>query len=329
MKYNYLLSLTVAFLFLTIFNSCEKKEHPIILPPGSDAIPGRINMGENYETQVFYDFETNSVVKTSDCSSWDLAFESDKDGYHLWMNGGKGVLIANSHAEDFKTFTTVPASITTASFLFDDPSGNADSTALGNWRDTRNATKGEVYIAKLNDTSFYKFRLLAVTDSSYSMAWCNIKSIHPDTIVLRKDPDYNFIYFSFTSGLVTPEPAKNTWDVVFTRYRFIYRDLNNFQYYVNGVLLNPYNTSAASDSTMKFANIDATTITKEVVSHNRDVIGFDWKKYNFTTARYEVNPDKNYILNTRNGQMIKLHFLDFYSSTGVKGSPSFESERLR
>ena len=309
--------------------ACEKKEQPIILPPVTGAaVQGHVDMGENYETQIFYDFESNSVVKTSKFDSWDLSFETGKTGYHLWMNGGKAIFIANSHLIDMKAFTSLPSSVTAASFLFDDPSGNADSTAVGDWRMASGA-KAEIYIAKLDDTTFYKFRMLSVNDTAYTMEWCNIKSTIAQTVTLRKDNAYNFIYFSFGNGVVNPEPPSASWDVVFTRYRYIYRDLKNFPYYVNGVLLNPDHTLAAADSMTTFAAIDLNSAAAETCTTNRDVIGFDWKKYNFNTQRYEVNPNKVYILHTRNNQLLKLHFLDFYSSTGVKGSPGFEAERLQ
>ena len=326
---NRLQTLTITLLFALLFTACEKKEQPITLPPvNGAAVQGHVDMGENYETQIFYDFESNVVVKTSNFDSWDLSFESSKNGYHIWMNGGKAVFIANSHMTEMKAFTSLPASVNTASFLFDDPSGNADSTAVADWRKVSNTGKPEIYIAKLDDTTFYKFRILSVTDTSYKMEWCSIKSADPQTVTLVKDPAYNFIYFSFTGGVVMPEPPSASWDVVFTRYRYIYRDLKNFPYYVNGVLLNPNHTIAAADSTTTFGAINLSNASAETCTASRDVIGFDWKKYNFTTERYEVNPNKVYILHTRNNQLLKLHFLDFYSATGVKGSPSFEAERF-
>src|SRR5690606_33204022 len=101
-----------------------------------------------------------------------------------------------------------------------------------------------------------KMRILAGTDSTYTIEWGPLESAGEPTVVhLTKDDDFNYIYFSFADGTVNPEPPKTTWDVVFTRYRpMVYH--NDFQTYVpypaSGVLLNPYKTHGAADSTTPF-----------------------------------------------------------------------------
>lgn len=125
-----------------------------------------------------------------------------------------------------------------------------------------------------------------------------------------------------------PDPPKTDWDIVFTRYRYIYYSLNNFPYLVSGVLSNPYNTWVSPDSVNNFTAINAPA-PPNTYTNKRDVIGFDWKNYNFDNGRYEVRKEKNYIIRTQENAEWKLHFLDFYSTTGMKGSPMFEFERIR
>lgn len=312
-----------------LLTSCEKEEKAIVLPPAGPAAPGSVTMGEEYEDQVFYDFETNKVVSTSGTTSWDLAFEASPEGWHLFMNGGKGVFLYNTHKTAFSDLKEPPAGMNTSTLLFDDPSGRPDSTAARDWRDANGQSRHEVYIAKLDDTTYYKFIVLSVDSGRYELQYGRVGDAAPVSLTIPKDAAYNYAYFSFSKGLVNPEPPKAAWDVVFTRYRYIYRDLNNFPYQVNGVLLNPAGVSAVADSTQSFDEINFEKTSQLPLTTDRDAIGFDWKSYNFTTARYEVNKKKCYILHTRSGKVYKLHFLDFYNATGVKGSPSFESLQIQ
>lgn len=321
---------SVLFLFvltLSLF-SCEKAEKPVVLPPAGESQMSTVDMGEQYENQIFFSFETNQIVKTSPVYSWDLAFQSD--GCHVFMNGGKNIFVYNTHLTD-PLLVTDASNVPNKSWLFDSPCGLPDSTALADWRLPNGTSKNEIFIANLTDGNFKKFVILSMDAQSFVMAYGNIDAFVLDTIVIPKFQDYNFTYFSFDNGgqLVQPEPPKNSWDIVFTRYRYVYYDLDNFTYLVSGVLLNPNNTSAMVDSINHFNNIQFDNSFLPQMSSNRDVIGFDWKKYNFDNGKYEVKTTKNYVVRNQQNHFWKIHFLDFYNNNGVKGSPSFEFERIQ
>src|SRR5438045_3442025 len=97
--------LFIAALFL--LSSCEKEEKALILPQPGPASHDAVNMGNNYDTQIFYDFETKSVVFRNDPTIWDLAFEASPDGKHVYMNGGNGVQIYNTHKTSMQQVTTL------------------------------------------------------------------------------------------------------------------------------------------------------------------------------------------------------------------------------
>lgn len=292
----------------------------------------RVDMGEDYAHQIFFDFATGQSVMTSEIDAWDLAFEATPEGYHVFMNGGKDVFLYNTHLTDPASVTETNAyNIDDADWGFDDPGGLPDGTYVSDWRQGIHGSKNEVFILKFNDGSFKKFVIKSVCDTSYTFQYGDINSVSLSNVVLPKDPVYNYIYFSFEGGgMVYPEPPKNSYDIVFTRYRYIYYELDNIKYAVNGVLLNPYKTTAVADSSHKFEDITFSNISMLAsFAGRRDVIGFDWKQYNFTTSMYETRPDKVYVVKTRNNEYWKLHFLDFYNTNGVKGSPSFEFERIQ
>jgi hypothetical protein len=63
-------------------------------------------------------------------------------------------------------------------------------------------------------------------------------------------------------------------------------------------------------------------------SSRADVIGYDWKYYNFDAGVYTVVPDMNYVIRDRDGFFYKLRFIDFNNDVGEKGYPKFEFVRL-
>ena len=323
-------------LFLVIssaLTSCVKEDNSITLPEKGEAVYTSVDMGEDYEYQLFYDFQSGSVVYKSVINSWELAFQASADGKVLFMNGGADVFAYNTGLKDMKDVITTP-NISKEEWGYDASCGLADSAYIKNWDDGTGKSMNDVYVLKLSPTlfpdTFKKIQLVSVDANKYVLRYGDLHSKDFKEITIPKDDNYNYSYFTFSGGgeIVNPEPHKDSWDIVFTRYRYIYHDLGNFPYLVSGVLTNPYKTSTYQDSTIGFAKIDESAINQNYSDH-RDIIGYDWKYYDIDKGFYSVDSKKAYIIKNRNGQYWKLHFLDFYSSTGLKGSPSFEFQRLQ
>jgi hypothetical protein len=320
------------FLILSVLTSCEKQEKPVSLPEKSSSQHSpTIAMGEQYLTQLFFDFETNSVVYTSEVNSWDLAFEPSGLGYHVFINGNKNYLY-NTHETDFGKCITTPA-IKASEWKADAHCGLPDSTAIGEWKNGTSSKK-EVYIIKSDSTAtgiFRKVQILSVSTTEYVIAVGNIEDAAPRIITIPKDEQYSFSYFSFNNGIVYPEPPKNTWDIVFTRYAYLFSGSNLPPYRLTGVLFNPYQTSGVLDTIVGYNNIDINTIGQVKFSRDRDVIGYDWKLFDFSnpyTSEYIIDKKKSYIIYTRKDQYYKMHFIAFLSPDGKRGYPTFEFERL-
>lgn len=322
---------TCALLTTLSFVACEKREFPIQLPAPGLAQHASVNMGETYDDQLYFDFETGQVVKTSPVVAWDLAFETEAFSNHVFINGGKNVFIYNTHATD-PALVTSAAGITSDHWLSDASCGLPDSTAVGNWLDNNGHSKGEVYILKVNAQTFWKFIIDSVSQQGYSLRYGDLKALSLNQIYLPKSSTCSYTYFSFDNGgsIVTPEPPKDSWDIVFTRYRIVYAALNNFPYVVSGVLTNPNNTVTQADSTSGFSNIQYNaTLLQKPFSNARDVVGFDWKKYDFNTGKYKTDTMKCYVIRNRRGHYWKLRFVDFYNNQGLKGAPTFEFSQIQ
>jgi hypothetical protein len=221
---------------------------------------------------------------------------------------------------------------------FDKSDGNPDSTALGPWFQAGEDTvwsNRHVYLLDLglneqNKEVGKKKVQFDIQDNHYLMRCANTDGSGDTTIVIRKDQDMDQVFFSFNSGEVDLAPLPGSWSLLFSRYTtMLQTDLGeDYPYLVTGVLLNPNGVTAALDSIHEFAEISINDTLGLDLSTKADVIGYEWKYYDFDAGIYTIVPKYNYVIRDRDGFYYKLRFIDFYNDTGEKGFPKFEYIRL-
>ena len=314
-------------------SSCEKIEKPYKLPPkpAEDIKVIQLNLGENYESQVFLDiFDSMPIKSTLKCADWDLSFESKANGFRITLNGGTGVLIANTGKTKIERVND-PEYL---HYSWDDASGG-DSLALINWCNHNMMSYDSVYVIdrgvqKQDPYRYYQFKILAVSPFGYLLEIGDIRGKNIKQIEVPKNPLKINTYFNFGEGIpkvLDFEPNKRDWNFCFLRYRWIYYEFNPpLLYTVTGIFINNENISVAVDSTMQFEKITLKDLIPLDFHNRRDIIGFDWKNYDFLNGRYKTREYVNYIIKTKEVQprYFKLRFTDFYSPEGLKGSPKFE-----
>lgn len=312
---------------MALLHSCDIKEKglpkPVVVP--SDAVITQVSMGATYQYQIFYDLEGNRVVSQNLKVAWDLGFEASADGFHIILNTGKSMFAYNSGSSNFETADTAGK---LNQMLYDVPSGNPDSTAIGDWRVAKNVffiDRG--YDASGNHLGYKKVQFLSVDANAYDIEMADLNGANNIQKTISKDSAYNYVSLSFTTGeVVTVEPVKTSWDIVFTQYTHIFYEPAFTPYLVTGCLLNRYKTSAAKDTVTAFNVIDLAFAQKAALNISINEIGYDWKTFNGT--KYTTNPNWIYLIKNRSGNYFKLHFLDFYNATGEKGNPLFEFQKL-
>jgi hypothetical protein len=308
--------------------SCEKEEKPYTLPAPGPARVDQVNMGSSYDKVIFYDLASGkSVVK--EVAAWDLSFESGEDGKYVFINGGTGVLAFASGKTNFSDLIDVSA----ATWKWDSPDGNPDSAAIGDWTATDGSSRMEVYLIDRGSNAaeqYKKLQIMEVNRLEYRIRTANLDGSNEQSFTVPKDPRRNFVYLNMDKGVIVDfEPDKEDWDIVFTRYRHVYYDMDPVvPYELNGVLLNPNNVEAAEERKKPFDEINREQITDYVYSRQRDFIGFDWKYYDFDAASYITDLNRTFMLRSHAGVYFKLRFIDFYDQNGVKGAPSFEVQAL-
>lgn len=312
-------------LLLPLLWGCFREDEPVLLPPPGDVEYAQIPQGADYSRQYYFDLETGDTMGMP-YASWDLCFSTDPSVMRVWINGGNQAYVAQSNAVNFADITDTSG----LQWKMDAPSWNPDSTAIGAWN-----THNFVYVldrgpAFPDSLRFFKFRIVGFIASGFLISVAELYAPYEIQLVIQIMPDRAYAYFAFNQVAPFPfvEPPSENWDLLFTRYRHVFTDQQPpLPYVVTGVLINP-NIMVAVDSTLAFEDITYDEAVKLTYTNRRNVIGYNWKYFDFAAQAFVVRPYINYIIRDTKGIYWKLRFIDFYNDDGVKGYPAFEYQRL-
>tara|TARA_B100001778_G_C18583660_1_gene628735 strand:+ start:992 stop:1963 length:972 start_codon:yes stop_codon:yes gene_type:complete len=318
-KYFYLIS-TILFLF-----SCEKGEIPVNLDRSELKIT-QINLESNYAKQVFYNVKQNSIISSNTKTEWDLGFGNEEGVFNIIINSSVFSQIKKINNLLFEEVTTIPDSI---DWSWDDPS-NTSNTTIGNSWDN-NIT----YIIDLgfdidgNSRGYKKFKVDAFSNNYYIITVSNLNNSELRTIQIPKNENVQYSRLSLASSTIISSPNKDDWDLLFSQYTHLYADSIVPAYLVTGTLINQKSgIEVAIDSVNTFSDIIFSNINNYTFNNNQDIIGYNWKLYDFDNGYYIINSNISYIIKNTEGRYYKLRFIDFYNEVGVKGYPTFEVQEI-
>lgn len=321
MIYKQLTFLSWCFCTLVLIG-CRKDELPKPMYGSPSANTVQVTMGSDYGDQLFFSLTSGTVVAQNHRENWDLAFECGENNRHIRLNSSHFMAMSVTESMNLDEVNNQTA----VNWRYDNAAGKEDSTAFYNWEINR------VYIVDRGSSvsgqplGKMKIQVVSVTATGYEMRFAALNDAGYSTVTIPKDSAYNYSFFSFVTGnTVAIEPPKDQWDLCFTTYTNVFPD--GTPYLVTGVLTNGYITRAF-ESTQAFEDIQYATAAALTFSTDQDVIGYDWKAYNFDLGTYVTQSGKVYILKSVDARYYKLRFLDFYDASGEKGAPSFELQEL-
>lgn len=308
---------------IPVLGACFKKEIPVEKPT-SGAITAQIELGADYANQIYYDLETNSIIRQNNREIWDLAFEAGDNGFHILLNESRIMSAALSNETDIAALTS-DAGLT---YHWDFHTGNLDSTAIGDWQ-----SSGKVYVIDLgtsltgSNLGKKKLKVLSVSNTEYQIEFADLNSTSIQTFTIPKSTTAGFTYFSMTGSgsLKDIEPDKGSWDLIFTAYCHVFDE--HTPYSVVGVLSNRFGVKVQEVS-IPFADLKYADIVESDFEERVNVIGYDWKTYDFDNGTYVVNSNRTFIVKTVLGRYYKMRFVDYYDENGIKGAPKFELQEL-
>jgi hypothetical protein len=336
-------NLIVLFVSIIILSSCFKEDEKITPHDPGDVETDTIELTKDYRYQVYYDLGSGDVISMNLKKIWDLAFECTESGYKILLNTSNFMLAANSGTTDFNA----PVDTTGYTWKFDASSGNPDTTAFGGWvnytgPDSVRQYSKEVYVIDRgydeagNLRGFRKIVFQEYTDSTFTFRYANIDGSGENTFTITKDTTVNYMCFSFDDGgkQLNLEPPKTEWDLLFTQYTtLLYTDAGDpYPYLLTGVLSNPAGIWVAQDTLYDFTEIDIDLAGDLIFSAAIDEIGYDWKDVigdvSSGNVSYVIVEGLNYVVLDVEGYYYKLRFISFYNSSGEKGYPVFEYQKL-
>jgi len=99
---KFLLFISVSLLFLACF---EPDDRVLPYPGEITTIPDSVQ-----SFQSWFDFESGNIMAKNRSDAWELAFETDPQGWRIMVNSGAGWFIYNTGNESFSDAALMPVS---------------------------------------------------------------------------------------------------------------------------------------------------------------------------------------------------------------------------
>lgn len=287
-----------------------------------------VSMLAGYANEVYYSM-ANKIVATVPRAQWDIAFRTSKRSSSIMINEGAGVILYTYPKSDTSGFTTMdtvglykwkPMYNSISDWENGAFSRNAKGYPDYGWAIYNNVTHDLVadslFVIKLRDGSFRKLWMIRKFSSLdlYSFRFAKLDGTADTKITVDCNPyiTKDFVGYSIqTSTIVDFEPAKTSWDLLFTKYESI--QPNGTPYTVTGVITND------GVKTIKYRHVDPNfkDWNLALADSSRSSIGYDWKTFDMNTFTYKVEDSLVYFVKDLSGNMNKLIFTKFEgTSTG-------------
>jgi len=312
--------------------SCEKEEKPVT-PASTTAITAGI--GVDYENTVYFDLLTGEFVLTVQHIDWDFNVASNPLEHNVYLNSSNFLFVKNKGVVPFESVSDTAGGPT---WKYDYPSGEANRSALKNLFDSNGQSTQNVYVVDrgINSSGQSKgfVKIMGIESNAINLSF-RLAELDGDldtVITVIKDVDYRTQTFDIDAlGVGSYEPLTSDWHMVFTQYTDY--DLTDqgdtIPYLVRGALINSQQIEAVRyEGGKAFAEITREDASLVTFSSDLNVIGYDWKYFDFDTGTYIVDDTITYLVREKSGNYYKMRFVGFYNDLGEKGYPMFELKGL-
>jgi predicted lipoprotein with Yx(FWY)xxD motif len=326
-KFLYLSILLVFFIFEASSQSVLKNDS--------------VTLGASYAKSVFYSLATG-VAGEMNNADWDIAFATSGRSVSILTNEAKGIELYTYRKANASGW----AKVDTLGMLWK-PLYNADTTwEYGAFNmdyvqknylydygwgiydpSTHGVTGDSLFIIKLAKDNFMKIIIEKKPPTGiYTFKYAKLDGTGEKQVNVNSAsyPTKNFIYYSLIDNKILDlEPAKDAWDILFTKYMTEMMQGNvKVQYPVTGVLINSsvtvaeYRAKGLNQKTYEtFKGLKFVT--------NTDEIGYDWKNFDNATYQYKMVDTVLYFLKGKS--YYKLFFTNFAGSSTGKIKFSYKS----
>lgn len=316
---------------LIVFSSCLREERPVPKMDLGGMEPVVVDIKNDYPYQAFFQLSTGEVASQNLKEDWDFGFENGADGQYIIINYSRNMFVYPTGKSNLSEVNSPAGYLGADNQRFDSPYGEYDSLAMRQYNDGLVRLIDMGYGINGQHIGWYKIKVNNVSEAAYSIEYAPLTSNESITLTLEKEigGNHQFKYYSFLKGKETSiTPADNQWDLVFTQFtQRLYQPLI-MPYLVTGTLLNRVETKGAQIMNKEFDEIDLEYVQSLVLTDTLNVIGYEWKSFDFDDEDYTIYTNICYVIQDNRGDYYKLKFLDFYSPTGEKGYNKFIYQKI-
>jgi hypothetical protein len=356
-----LLFLSITLLLLA---SCSSDEDTKVEIPTVGATLAASVGGPNQPNQIYLDLSAQES-KSVNRASWDLGFSSGSD-FRVIINGSLKMAVKKLATSDITLPQVIDATVsvgtsTLTSFGYvDNPTGvlagagAGIGTAIAEISATD--TDNKVYLVNLGlavsakpagvgavevdgeARGWKKVRILR-SGNGYKIQYADLNSATFTEKTISKDSDFNFSFFSLTSGsTVSVEPAKTKWDLNFTTFTnyipsqdaeqkpievtYGYSDFITSNVKGGTQIYQVLVSAGISYADFKKTNVVETNFALSTTDQR--VIGSSWRNGGGPTSLPSIRTDRFYVVKDAAGNYYKVKFLTMTNDAGVRGNTTLE-----
>jgi hypothetical protein len=292
-------------------------------------------LGPQYVNQSFYSLKDGEKANVTN-TGWDLQFATAQRSASIRINDAKNIEVY------------VLANPDTSNWLNIDTTGmiqlyNADTSweygAFNNVGTRQHPDYGCMYYASIGQLRGHRLFVIKLNNGQYKKFWVKSLDYYKYTILIGNldntderiiefdKLDYsskNFVYYDLENmEIKNLEPAGDEWDLVFRKYYAM--DSITFLPFsrVTGVLTN------LNVQTAEARGIQPDTLLSDAgytYSKHINIIGYDWKRYDYSNMVYEIIDDVAYFVKTQQGDIYKIVFTGFTGS--INGRIDLQKTKL-
>ena len=292
-----------------------------------------LSMGPTYADDIYYSFENGEVSKAAR-DTWDIAFYTQRFSSGILINEGNTVELYTYPNGDTSAWNTIDTTGMSTNWkkMYNSKEyfevGAFSINALGHpdygwgvYNTVNHSVYGDSLFIIVTPSGIKKIRIdvKISLDNIYHFTYADLDGSNEQSVELDVVPyeSKQFVYYSLANNkVVDREPAKESWDILFTKYFDEFRPgggdpvpqlvtgvNNNIGVYSNNFYpVDPTFNNWAS------ADFDSA----------KNAIGYDWKFFDFGSFSFIVTDSNYYFVKTVNGDIYKLKFKTWEgSSTGI------------
>ena len=300
----------ILLFFIITIVSCFPKEEKVEPSPRIYQSVS-VDAGPTKNDVLFYSIDAGRIVAKASPMEWDLYIDNEV----IRINYFRSMSVAKTNKNWEEINDTSGLSF---SFLTDQI-----SDTLSQWELSEN----QIYVLNMGLDNEYEPLGFMVFQASRTSDGVILKYRDLDgTNEWTNQISEDHFYYHLKNEQPLNLPNDKEYDIALGKYTdYITVDDISQDYTIYGAIVGNASAYLLDDD---FETIDANDFDVNQLSNRKDIIGWDWKRFNLEKNAYEILPKMTYMISTNSDYLCKLRFVDYLNDQGISGHPTFEYEIL-